>query len=65
MHQTKKGNQWYHRCAEATGYGLEGLDPGTDEKGGAKGAAASALEPTAAPATCSEVDQMARPVTLA
>ena len=23
MHQTKKGNQWYHRCAEAKGYGVD------------------------------------------
>ena len=23
MYQTKKGNQWYHRYAEATGYGVD------------------------------------------
>jgi IS5 family transposase len=23
MHQTKKGNQWYHRCAEGFGYGMK------------------------------------------
>ena len=23
MHQTKKGNQWCHRCAEAKGYGVD------------------------------------------
>jgi len=23
MHQTTKGNQWYHRCAEAKGYGVD------------------------------------------
>jgi IS5 family transposase len=23
MHQTKKGNQWYHRCAEGFAYGMK------------------------------------------
>ena len=23
MHQTKKGNQWYHRCAEGFPYGMK------------------------------------------
>jgi IS5 family transposase len=32
MHQTKKGNQWYHRCAEGFAYGMKvhiGVDKDT------------------------------------
>jgi IS5 family transposase len=33
MHQTKKGNQWYHRCAEGFAYGMKVLI-GVDSESG-------------------------------
>ena len=33
MHQTKKGNQWYHRCAEGFAYGREVHNRSAEAKG--------------------------------
>ena len=33
MHQTRKGNQWYHRCAEGFAYGLK-VHAGVDKDSG-------------------------------
>jgi IS5 family transposase len=33
MHQTKKGNQWYHRCAEGFAYGMK-VHIGVDSESG-------------------------------
>jgi transposase, IS5 family len=33
MHQTKKGNQWYHRCAEGFAYGMK-VHVGVDSESG-------------------------------